>query len=125
MTEEGLNAALLRLQSMTIETYGRMKDIYRREQQESDVDLIATLSMKLANYEGALLTLQQYKNDIIQSAKDNPAPIAVPESDSEPEPEPPSDGEISGKDLEKRSPTYRRSQKRKEKNESKTKKKSE
>jgi hypothetical protein len=125
MTEEGLNAALLRLQSMTIETYGRMKDIYRREQQESDVDLIATLSMKLANYEGALLTLQQYKNDIIQSAKDNPAPVAVTPPVSETQTEPPPDGEISGEDLEKRSPTYRRSQKRKEKNESKTKKKSE
>ena len=69
MTEEGLNAAVLRLQSLAIETYGRIKDIYKREQQEGDVDTIASLSMKLANYEGALLTLQQYKQNIIDSAK--------------------------------------------------------
>ena len=84
MTEEGLNAALLRLQSLTIETYGRMKDVYRREQQEGDVDLISSLSMKLANYEGALLTLRQYKNDIIESSK-----IEEPEEDETPEEETP------------------------------------
>ena len=69
MTEEGLNAAVLRLQSLAIETYGRIKDIYKREQQEGDVDMISSLSMKLANYEGALITLQQYKQNILDSAK--------------------------------------------------------
>ena len=69
MTEEGLNAAVLRLQSLAIETYGIIKDIYKREQQDGDVDTISSLSMKLANYEGALLTLQQYKQNIIDSAK--------------------------------------------------------
>ena len=88
MTEEGLNAALLRLQSLTIETYGRMKDVYRREQQEGDVDLISSLSMKLANYEGALLTLRQYKNDIIESSK-----IEEPEEDETPEDMPPPEAE--------------------------------
>lgn len=80
MTEEGLNAAVLRLQSLAIETYGRIKDIYRREQQDGDVDTISSLSMKLANYEGALLTLQQYKQNIIDSAR-------VVEDEEEPEPE--------------------------------------
>ena len=80
MTEEGLNAAVLRLQSLAIETYGRIKDIYNREQQDGDVDTISSLSMKLANYEGALLTLQQYKQNIIDSAR-------VVEDEEEPEPE--------------------------------------
>ncbi|MBL96789.1 MAG: hypothetical protein CMF52_03150 [Legionellales bacterium] len=80
MTEEGLNAAVLRLQSLAIETYGRIKDIYKREQQDGDVDTVSSLSMKLANYEGALLTLQQYKQNIIDSAK-------VDEEDESPEQE--------------------------------------
>lgn len=115
MTEEGLNAALLRLQSLTIETYGRMKDVYRREQQEGDVDLISSLSMKLANYEGALLTLRQYKNDIIESSK-----IEEPEKDETPEEE----SQITEEQLEARSSVYRESMQGRKKNESKTKKKS-
>ena len=78
MTEEGLNASILRLQSFVVETYGRIKDIYKRDQQDGDVDKIAQLSMKLANYEGALLTLQGYKADIIASAV-----VAVPEPEEE------------------------------------------
>ena len=115
MTEEGLNAALLRLQSLTIETYGRMKDVYRREQQEGDVDLISSLSMKLANYEGALLTLRQYKNDIIESSK-----IEEPQEDEAPEEEP----QITEDQLETRSGVYRQSMQGRNNNESKTKKKS-
>tara|TARA_B100001094_G_scaffold277866_1_gene286969 strand:+ start:2329 stop:2700 length:372 start_codon:yes stop_codon:yes gene_type:complete len=82
MTEEGLNASILRLQSFVIEIYGRIKDIYMREQQDGDVDKIAQLSMKLANYEGALLTLQGYKADIVASAV-----VVVPEPEEEEEEE--------------------------------------
>ena len=69
MTEEGLNASILRLQSFVIETYGMIKDIYKRDQEEGYVDKVAQLSMKLAQYEGALLTLRGYKQDIVDSAK--------------------------------------------------------
>ena len=82
MTEEGLHASILRLQSFVIEIYGRIKDIYMREQQDGDVDKIAQLSMKLANYEGALLTLQGYKADIVASAV-----VVVPEPEEEEEEE--------------------------------------
>ena len=92
-----------------------MKDVYRREQQEGDVDLISSLSMKLANYEGALLTLRQYKNDIIESSK-----IEEPEEDETPEEEP----QITEEQLEARSSVYRESMQGRKKNESKTKKKS-
>jgi hypothetical protein len=124
MTEEGLNAALLRLQSLTIETYGRIKDIYKRPQQDNDVDQIASLSMKLANYEGALLTLQQYKSDIIESSK-----IVEEETEEEPEEqeqdEPEAKSGLTEEDLMVRSATYRKSMKGKNKNESKAKKKPE
>lgn len=109
MTEEGLNASILRLQSFVIETYGMIKDIYRREQQEGDVDKVAQLSMQLAQYEGALLTLRGYKQDIIDSA-------AVVEGESEEEleeeqePEEVKEDVITEEYLEKNSKTFRNSQ---------------
>lgn len=123
MTEEGLNASILRLQSFVVETYGKIKDIYRREQQDGDVDKIAQLSMKLANYEGALLTLQGYKNDIIQSAK-------FIQEEPEPEPEQPEDviivdeappvrdGAMPKEELLKKSRSYRNTTKLSEARES-------
>tara|TARA_B100001094_G_scaffold185729_1_gene179926 strand:- start:5776 stop:6123 length:348 start_codon:yes stop_codon:yes gene_type:complete len=105
MTEEGLNASILRLQSFMIETYGMIKDIYRREQQDGDVDKIAQLSMKLANYEGALLTLRGYKQDIIDSAaalEEEPEEEQVREEKDE--------GVITEEYLEKESKTFRNSQ---------------
>lgn len=110
MTEEGLNAALLRLQSLTIETYGMVKDIYRREQQEGDVDKIAQLSMKLANYEGALLTLRGYKQDIIDSAAVTDEEETEGESQDEQVGEVESDNVITEEYLEKESKTFRNSQ---------------
>ncbi len=117
MTDEGLNAALLRLQSLAIETYGRIKDIYKREQQDGDVDQIASLSMKLANYEGALLTLRQYKQDIIDSAKvveeqpepeDNVGTGEQQQIDFEEKP-PVREDVITEKDLARKSETFKRS----------------
>tara|TARA_B100000886_G_C20316382_1_gene446116 strand:- start:285 stop:623 length:339 start_codon:yes stop_codon:yes gene_type:complete len=102
MTDDGLNASILRLQSHVIETYGMIKDIYRREQQEGDVDKVAQLSIKLAQYEGALLTLRGYKQDIIDSA-------AV-EEEPEEEPEEQDEGVITEEYLEKESKTFRNSQ---------------
>jgi hypothetical protein len=101
MTEEGLNASILRLQSFVVETYGIIKDIYRREQQEGDVDKIAQLSMKLANYEGALLTLRGYKQDIINSTQ-------APEEEAVEQPE--EQTIIDEKYLEENSKTFRNSQ---------------
>ena len=111
MTEEGLNAALLRLQSLTIETYGMVKDIYKREQQEGDVDKIAQLSMKLANYEGALLTLRGYKQDIIDSAAvSDEEETEEQELQDEQVGEVESDNVITEEYLEKESKTFRNSQ---------------
>jgi len=103
MTEEGLNASILRLQSFVVETYGMIKDIYKRDQEEGDVDKIAQLSMKLAQYEGALLTLRGYKQDIIDSA-------AVEEEPEEELSEEQDEGVITEEYLEKESKTFRNSQ---------------
>ena len=108
MTEEGLNASILRLQSFVIETYGMIKDIYRREQQEGDVDKVAQLSMKLAQYEGALLTLRGYKQDIIDSAAIEEEPDEKSEDEQIPEKQ--NEGVITEEYLEKESKTFRNSQ---------------
>lgn len=110
MTEEGLNASILRLQSFVIETYGMIKDIYKRDQEEGDVDRIAQLSMKLAQYEGALLTLRGYKQDIIDSAK-----VAEEEPEEEAAPEEEKQSVITEEYLEKKSKTFRNSQKHRKK----------
>lgn len=104
MTEEGLNAATLRLQSLAIETYGKIKDIYKREQQDDDVDKIANLSMKLANFEGALITLQQYKQSIIDSAKNVDEEVQHEEEKEEEKPP-----VITEEQLRKNSESFKRS----------------
>ena len=125
MTEEGLNASILRLQSFVVETYGRIKDIYKREQQDGDVDKIAQLGMKLANYEGALLTLQGYKADIVKSAEvapEDPEPEEEPEEkESEiivDEAPPVREGVMPKEELLKKSRSYRNTTKLKEARES-------
>ena len=107
MTEEGLNASILRLQSFVVETYGMIKDIYKRDQEEGDVDKIAQLSMKLAQYEGALLTLRGYKQDIIDSAAVEEEPEEEPEEELS---EKQDEGVITEEYLEKESKTFRNSQ---------------
>ena len=119
MTEEGLNASILRLQSFVIETYGMIKDVYKREQQEGDVDKIAQLSMKLAQYEGALLTLRGYKQDIIDSAAVEEELEQEPELSDEEGEEDDEEQVITEEYLEKASPTYRKSQKHQKKGKTK------
>jgi hypothetical protein len=82
MTEETLNATISLLRSKALEIYGIMKDIYARPAQEGDVDLLANHSLKLAQLEGGLLTLQQYAPDIIKSANDRQVPEAGPEPEA-------------------------------------------
>ena len=117
MTEEGLDAAVYKLQALVLETYGKIKDIYRHKQEDGHVDEIANLSLQLANFEGALLTLRSYKQDIINSVN------VVVESDGDVEDEiseeqveeqveeDKEDGVITEKELAKKSQSFRDSQK--------------
>lgn len=60
MTEETLQAAIMKLQSMAIEQYAIIKDLYHRPVDKHTVDKIAQHALNLANAEGAVLTLKQY-----------------------------------------------------------------
>jgi hypothetical protein len=101
MTEETLDAAILTLRAKALEIYGVMKDIYARDKKIGDADLLAQNALKLAQFEGAMLTLQQYKGAIVESAKNKP-----PEPDPEPEQK-----VATEDDLAEKSETYRRSMK--------------
>lgn len=60
MTEEALQAAIMKLQSMAVEQYAIIKDLYHRPVDKNTVDKIAQHALNLANAEGAVLTLKQY-----------------------------------------------------------------
>ena len=71
MSQEILNSAIMQLRAKALEAYGIIKDTYRQPSKEGDADRIAALSLKLAQLEGGMLTLQQYAPEII-------AAVAVP-----------------------------------------------
>jgi len=60
MTEEIMNAAIMRLRSRALEHYALIKDLYKRPPEEGTVDEIVKNAITLVQYEGAMLTLQQY-----------------------------------------------------------------
>ena len=105
MTEETLDATILTLRAKALETFGLMKDIYARDAQIGDVDLLAQYSMKLAQFEGAMITLQQYKENIIESAKERRAA----QQEQEAKEQPPEPDTITEKELSERSDSYKRS----------------
>jgi hypothetical protein len=128
MSQEILNSAIMQMRAKALEAYGIIKDIYRQPSQEGDADRIANLSLKLAQYEGGMLTLQQYAPEIISTVaaeiaaekaaeeeqaaglEDEEAGAELPDpeeleqnaADNAPE-------EIAEEELTKRSATYRRS----------------
>jgi len=64
MTEEILQAAILKLRSRALEHYGIIKDIYHRPAATDSVDKIASHAMLLAQIEGAVITLQTYADSL-------------------------------------------------------------
>ena len=98
MTEELLNAAIMRLRSKAVEYYGLTKLLYNSPPDETTVDKICAAAMELVKYEGAMITLQQYSAEIVKS-QDAPTP--------EPEPEP--ENYVGHDELMERSPTYKKS----------------
>ncbi len=89
----------LRCAQKPLKPMGVMKDIYAKDAEVGSADLLAKNAMKLAQFEGAMLTLQQYKGAIVESAKNKP-----PEPDPEPEQK-----VATEDDLAEKSETYRRS----------------
>ena len=60
MTEEILQSAILRLKSKATEQFAIIKDLYHRPAVADTVDRIANHALLLAQYEGGMVTLQQY-----------------------------------------------------------------
>ena len=67
MSVEVLNSAIMQLRGKAQEIYGVIKDIHRRPSEEGDADKIMTLSLRLAQIEGGLVTLEQYSPEIVRS----------------------------------------------------------
>lgn len=124
MSQEILNAAIMQLRAKALEAYGVIKDIYQRPSAEGDADKIAALSLKLAQLEGGMLTLQQYAPEIILSASAVATEAAIKEEeqsttvDEEEEEVSAPEPAITEEDLAARSPTYRRTRRSKKKDKS-------
>ena len=69
MKRDLLQAAVLKLQGTVLEAFERLKDAYASPAEEGTADEIANLAIKLAQLEGGLITLQQYSNQIIETAE--------------------------------------------------------
>ena len=106
MTEETLDAAILLLRSRGLEAFGLIKDIYAREREAGDAEKIANLSLQMANLEGGMITLQQYKESIVESAKQRALDLQTEET---PEPEEDNETVITEDTLRETSESFRRS----------------
>ena len=106
MTEEILQAAILKLRSKALEQYGIIKDIYHRPAASDSVDKIAQHALNLAQIEGAVITLQQYSESLAKQTEAEEisnAPVAEEQPQESEQPE-----SISGEELLKRSATTRK-----------------
>lgn len=66
MASETTQAAILILRAKALESYGVIKDLYSKQSQPGDSDKIASQALSLAQYEGAMVTLEQYFNNAQQ-----------------------------------------------------------
>ena len=107
MTEEILQAAILKLRSKALEQYGIIKDLYHRPAESDTVDKIAQHALNLAQIEGAVVTLQQYSQSLSKQTEDELIPNTPEEppqvTDEQSEPE-----AIAGEELLKRARTARK-----------------
>jgi|7_EtaG_2_1085326.scaffolds.fasta_scaffold05071_8 hypothetical protein len=77
MSKNILDASILLLRSRALESYGIIKDALNAPAEEGIADKIAAQALRLAQFEGGMITLQQYHDGLLQP------------SDPQPEPEPP------------------------------------
>ena len=115
--EEILESTITRLRSNALEVYGVIKDKLKAPAEQGVVNEIASLAVQLAQLEGAMVTLQQYREAMVNSIRTEEAQLAArvaagPATESEEvtevEVEEESLDDILGHDeLLERSPTYK------------------
>jgi hypothetical protein len=108
------------LQAQINEIMGLMKDAAKQPSTTETASNIVKYSLQLAQLEGAFITLKQYAPALEEIAKQYPVPPLpepLPEAEPDAEPPPPAEPEVSitSGELEKRSPTLRRSKAQKAK----------
>tara|TARA_B100001250_G_scaffold342274_1_gene310524 strand:+ start:1242 stop:1595 length:354 start_codon:yes stop_codon:yes gene_type:complete len=84
MAKDIIESAILLLRSRALEQYGIMKDLIKGPLKEQDTDRLAQHVVKLAQFENAMVTLQQYSPHLIESLL-NAAPPTVVEAEEEKE----------------------------------------
>lgn len=117
MTEEILQAAIMQLKAKATENYALIKDAYHRPATAETTNSIVSHAIALSQLEGAMITLQKYSTSLAQQTEDEEK-SNTPEEPAEVEVEPNEDASpkyIGSDELEKRSSTYRKSQKHKKK----------
>jgi len=120
--EEMIDATISRLRALALEQYSLIKDILKRPTQSGDADTLANAAGKLAQLEGAMITIQQYKSSflgsIAQEEVDLARKIAAPtqvevqeDTDEEEATEADDEGDsaMSEEELLSKSPTYKHS----------------
>ena len=110
MNEEIFNAAIMRLRSRALEHYGIIKDLCRRPPAEGTADEIVKNAITLVQFEGAMLTLQQYMPTIVSELEKEAREELEAEKQEEDK-----KSEITEEELSKRSSTFRKSRENKEK----------
>ncbi len=119
MTEEILQAAVLRLKSQALERYAIIKDLYHRPTTPETVDQITQHAIALAQLEGAMVTLQQYSPNLASQTVAEAESNLPEQPEEQPEEEPAEDSVeedkkgrgITEKELAEKSQSYRDSQK--------------
>tara|TARA_B100000131_G_scaffold171998_1_gene166203 strand:- start:515 stop:901 length:387 start_codon:yes stop_codon:yes gene_type:complete len=118
MTEEILQAAIMKLRARATERFGIIKDLYHRPATTETTDQIVQHAVALAQLEGAMITLQQYSGQLAKQTEDEavsntpeepPTEVEVEEDEEDPLE---SAAVLDHEELMKRSPTYRRTSKK-------------
>ncbi len=83
MTHETITAALYNLQAQINEVMGLMKDAAKQPAQDETAGNIIKYSIRLAQLEGAFITLQQHAPALVEVSNQYPLPPLPPPSDEE------------------------------------------
>ena len=87
MTHETVSAALYSLRAQINEVLGMMKDAAKQPTQEETAALLTQYSIRLAQLEGAYITLQEHAPTLVTLSQQYPVPPVPPEESSEEEDE--------------------------------------